>query len=376
MTLMTPSRRWLLITSSVFFMVLVALLASAGRDGKPQQAATAEPAPVDVMPVRMHNHYTKDITLVGRVESSNNALLGFELAGQVASLTIEEGHNVIAGQVLAKLDTARLQAQYQELNAAVDRAKAEEALANVSLTRLRDLLAKRLESAQRVDEAKASLEAASASVVQAQAALARIQVELQKSQLIAPFDGVVVARHVDVGSFVNAGTAVLEVQEANSLRIRVAVPPTQADQLQQGNSYRFQRNHHPFNATLSSITARRQLSTQTLDALFLPAPQTSLVSGELVSLVLSDEMAVRGSWLPLSALDSGVRGTWTLLVTRGEGLQQLEARAVSLVYTDGRNAYVSGALDENDYVVVAGTQRLVNKQAVQARLSTSAGMKE
>lgn len=366
MKLMSPSRQWLLITSIAFFLVLVVLLASAGRDGKPQQVTAAEPAPVQMMPVTLQDSYQREISLVGRVESANNALLGFELAGQLARIDVEEGQSVVAGQTLAQLDKARLQAQYQELLAALTRAQADETLAQVSLKRLQDLLAKRLESAQRVDEASARVEATVAAVAQAQAALARVEVELQKSELIAPFDGVVTARHIDAGTIVNVGTPVVELQQRDSLRIRVSVPPAQVRHLTPGNTYPFTRNGTDLNAQLVTLTERRQLSTQTHEALFQPIAEDNLISGELVGLRLSERVEARGSWVPLAALDSGVRGTWTLLVTSGEGVQQLQARAVTLLYTDGRKAFVSGALDNNDFVVVSGTQRLVNHQSVRA----------
>ena len=366
MKLMSPSRQWLLITSIAFFLVLVVLLASAGRDGKPQQVTAAEPAPVQMMPVTLQDSYQREISLVGRVESANNALLGFELAGQLARIDVEEGQSVVAGQTLAQLDKARLQAQYQELLAALTRAQADETLAQVSLKRLQDLLAKRLESAQRVDEASARVEATVAAVAQAQAALARVEVELQKSELIAPFDGVVTARHIDAGTIVNVGTPVVELQQRDSLRIRVSVPPAQVRYLTPGNTYLFTRSGTDLNAQLVTLTERRQLSTQTHEALFQPIAEDKLISGELVGLRLSERVEARGSWVPLAALDSGVRGTWTLLVTSGEGVQQLQARAVTLLYTDGRKAFVSGALDNNDFVVVSGTQRLVNHQSVRA----------
>ncbi len=368
MTKLVAPRRTLIAVAVLFFTALTLLLMSAGRDGKIQQVAVAEVPRVDVIPAVPQTSYLREVTLVGRVESAHFAVLGFELSGQIAEVLVDEGEEVAAGQVLATLDTARLQAQSAELTATLARATAEETLANISLKRISDLVSKGVESAQRLDEAKANFQATRASVAQAQAALARVEVELQKSQLRAPFAGLVVARRSDVGSFVNAGAAVLELQQSDSMRIRVSVPPDHTALLDIGQQYLFQNAGVAVNTSLTAVVKSRQLSTQTLEALFTPSSPHELIAGQIVTLALAQERQATGSWVPLSALGSGVRGTWTVLVTAGEGLQELTARAVTLIYTDGRQAFVSGALDENDYIVVTGTQRLVNRQRVDAQL--------
>ena len=71
------------------------------------------------------------LVLLGQLEQVQGYQLGFELAGQVTSILVDEGDAVAAGQVLATLDTDLLRAQRRELIAAIEQAEAALRLAKV-----------------------------------------------------------------------------------------------------------------------------------------------------------------------------------------------------------------------------------------------------
>jgi len=78
----------------------------------------------------------------------------------------------------------------------------------------------------------------------------------------------------------------------------------------------------------------------------------------------------QGSWLPVTALSNGLRGLWRVFVlgdaAQSESGTALEARVVEVVYTDGNNAFVRGALKEGDRYIVDGTHKLSPGQRVSA----------
>ena len=87
-----------------------------------------------------------------------------------------------------------------------------------------------------------------------------------------------------------------------------------------------------------------------------------MISGDLVSLTVDIPIQVQGAWVPISALASGVRGLWTLYVV--DNNQTIQTRLVSITYADENKAFVSGAVNQGDLVVVSGIHRLVPQQKV------------
>jgi hypothetical protein len=80
-----------------------------------------------------------------------------------------------------------------------------------------------------------------------------------------------------------------------------------------------------------------------------------------------------GSWLPVNALSNGLRGLWRVFVLSDGQTPKLEARVVEVVYTDGNNAFVRGALKEGDIFVNEGTHKLAPGQMVSVSHQLPAG---
>ena len=71
-----------------------------------------------------------------------------------------------------------------------------------------------------------------------------------------------------------------------------------------------------------------------------------------------------GAWLPVSALSNGLRGLWRVFVLSDGQPLKLQARVVEVVYTDGNQAFVRGALKEGEMYVNEGTHKLAPGQIV------------
>ena len=110
-------------------------------------------------------------------------------------------------------------AQMSELSAILNRANSEANLASLSLKRVVELVGKKLESPQRLDEATESVNAANAFVDEILARKQRLQVEMSKTKLRAPFDGSVVSRLVDKGTVVACGQTLFTLQQKGQLEV-------------------------------------------------------------------------------------------------------------------------------------------------------------
>jgi predicted phosphodiesterase len=91
--------------------------------------------------------------------------------------------------------------------------------------------------------------------------------------------------------------------------------------------------------------------------------------GDLIAVDLAIELNQFGVWVPISALANGVRGMWNVYVVSNEGATQVATRAVEIIYSDGERAFITGALQDGDLLVIGGTHRFVARQNVNARVS-------
>ena len=161
------------------------------------------------------------VTATGTLQPTNKVDVGSELSGIVKSVEADYNDRVKVGQVLARLDTSKLEAQVTQSRAALDSAKAKvlQAQATVLETRskltqfqkVRELSNNKVPSQSELDAAEAAFErakadeaSATAAVSQAQATLEANQTDLSKSVIRSPINGVVLTRSMEPGQTVAA----------------------------------------------------------------------------------------------------------------------------------------------------------------------------
>lgn len=347
----------------VGFGGLVALMMIAGLGNKQPENLSPEPAPVTVIDVLLQPAYSYSQRVLARVEALESSQIAFDVGGVVQSIGVEEGSVVNKGDVLATLDTARLTARKKELHASLNQAMAEQTLAQLSKDRLQSIVSKGLESAQVLDEASANVDVAKASVKQIQAQLASLQVEFQRSSIVAVFNGTVVQRHVDTGATVGVGQPVITIQTDNQLQLRASVPMKLASGLAPGDLVDFANGEA--SAMIDRFLNVQNTQTRTQDA-FLTVNDENWKgrAGQIVNLVVPVSQSASGMWVPLTALSGGIRGMWTVYVVTEEDEPRISARIVEVVYSDDKRAFISGAVEHGERIVREGTQRIVPGQRV------------
>lgn len=344
-------------------LLTTAITLRASLAGQPQTA----PLPVTTTLFQQQDSYDQALRLTGLLQARDRARLAFEVAGLLLSLSVREGEHVAPGAELAQLDTRQLHAQ--RAVAAADLASVE---ADLELARLRSERSTRLQatgaiSAQDADAARLG-EAALAS--RRQALLARldsIDLDLEKSTLRAPYDGVVAARDVDPGTVLAVGTPVLQLVSAGTLQARIGIPAGHVAALVPGERYPLHLRSGSVAAVLSAVRADLDPRTRTALAVFdLPAGAAAL-DGEIATLVLPETVAARGGWLPISALLEGERGIWTVLRLgqRDDGATVAQREAVEVLHVDGNRAYVRGSLQPGQRVIADGIHRIAAGTPVQ-----------
>ncbi|MEQ8747573.1 efflux RND transporter periplasmic adaptor subunit [Pyruvatibacter sp.] len=354
---------------AVFFM-------SGASDAVSQNADRDRLLPVEVAEVDMRDAFEAEARYAGRITASRSSNLGFERPGLLASVAVDEGAKVKAGDVLASLDTRSLEAQLAQARAQENEASARLALANVTVNRQKQLLDRKNVSEQRYDEARFNRQATAAQLAGARASIQALEVALELATIRAPYDGDIVARMVDEGTVVNAGQPIFRLLESAALEAHIGIPPETAATLNTGTIYQVDVRGQLYPAVLSQVLSEVDAETRTISAIFLvEAPLSDVRAGELARVVLTQEVREPGFWVPLEALSEGRRGLWAVYVVApddADGTQEavienagvIERRTVQLLHTEAARAYVRGTLRDGEAYVSNGTHRLVPGQRV------------
>ena len=359
----------LLILVGVSVILLMSLMMFSGFGNAQHRSPEVVEQIVDVIPLKYQDTFVKEYRAMGRIESTSQAHIGFERAGRIARVFVEDGQRVERGQIMARLDTKRIDAQILELHSALNVAKAEANLTHISVSRITALVNAKLESPQRLDDAKAADKIAKARLTQIEAQLKSLALELEKSTIKAPYTADIIARLLDEGAVVNVGQAIFEIANNTTLSARIAIPPEVASTLNIGNVYPLKVDDFKVEGELLTISSQRSLRTRTVETVFSVPNAANALVGDLIAVDLSITLDQTGVWVPISALANGVRGMWNVFVVTKEGETNIENRAVEIIYSDGQRAFIRGAIGDGELLVLAGTHRFVSRQNVTARVS-------
>ena len=330
---------------------------------------------VSYVTVTPQAEFSTNRVYAGTSRAARRAELGFKRGGEVATVMVDLGDSVAAGQLLAQLDTRALasdlrRAQSEEVLAAANRrsASAQTELAANTERRVRALRANGNVSQQAFDEAhlqyrasRAQLEVAQASLGRAQAAVEAMEVALSEAEIRAPFGGVIQARHVDEGSQIGPGSPALSLVETSKREAHIGIPESAVTSLTVGDAYTINWQNVSASAQLRSLLPEVNPNTRTVTAVFTVADQR-IPLGAVVELSLRQRVPGNGFWVPIDALTAMDRGLWGVFIIDAENIVQ--QRLVEIVHNEGDRAFVRGLLSTSDRVVATGTQRIVAGQRV------------
>jgi RND family efflux transporter MFP subunit len=381
---------------------------------------------VQVVSVELVSAYRVARSYTGAIVARRTSQLGFELAGKLNEIYVDEGDSITVGTALAMLDTEHLQtnrrlmiarraqaaAKLDELIAgprdediAAAGARVESLEAQVELLTLRTARHKKLvvSSATSQDEYEQhafglkarqaelneaqhglrllingtrteQIEAGQAVVDELDAAIADIDVDLGKSTLTAPFSGTIARRLSDDGTVVELGQPIFKLVEDQALEAWIGLPVHATQQLANESAQRIKIGGQLFDATVKGLLPEVDLATRTRTVILGLAGSAAgdVVHGQVARLQLDETVEANGYWLPSTALTKGVRGLWTCFVvvnaTRNDSVEReefrVERRDVEVMHTESNRVLVRGTLNSADRVISSGTHRVVPGQLV------------
>ncbi|WP_158665280.1 efflux RND transporter periplasmic adaptor subunit [Ensifer adhaerens] len=223
----TSLKRSLLVAAVFIPVAVVAVLKAYGRTSEaPAEEPTTPQASltVSVETVRKDTSATF-VTATGSVEAWQEATIGAEASGlRLADVFVKEGDHVITGEIVARLDSALLEAQLAEQLAAVEQARATLESAQSASARAQKLLGSKAISVESAEEKETTVKTSHAQLAQAEAAAERKEAELAQTEIRAPFDGLVSEKPAVVGAIVQNGTELMKIIRDGRIEVSVQVP--------------------------------------------------------------------------------------------------------------------------------------------------------
>lgn len=167
------------------------------------------------------------LPLSGSLAPLNQTTLKSQVTGELLSLAVREGQAVKRGEAVARIDMRNLQAQLDSQQAAVEKARADLALAKLNRDNSRKLLDDHYISQNAYDSANSTYEASVANEKLAVAQLREAQLSLDFATVRAPFDGVVSARLAQPGMKLSPDVSILSMVDLTQLELQAPAPASE-----------------------------------------------------------------------------------------------------------------------------------------------------
>ena len=192
-------------------------------------AAADSPAPISVATATVRAaDGSAAFALDGTIQPVRQATVAAQAAGNVLALAVKAGDRVKTGQLPARIDARDAQAGLARSEAGVAQAEAELRNARIHYERTRELRSQGFVSPSALDLAKTQLDAAQAAAQQAAAGRSQAALARDFTTVTAPFDGLVLATHLEAGDLASPGRPVATIYSPGALRVVVQVPSTRA----------------------------------------------------------------------------------------------------------------------------------------------------
>lgn len=296
--------------------------------------------------------FVDDVAAVGSLKSNESVVLRPEIAGRIAAIHLREGMPAAKGAVLVALDASTQAAELRQ-------AEANLALSQANHRRTEELYEKKFVSARARDEAGANLKVLEAAVALAQA-------RLQKTQIRAPFAGIVGIRNVSVGDYVKEGQELVNIEDIGALKADFRLPESYLSRLRKGQSVEVSTDAMPgqtFKGTLDAIDPLLDASGRAISLRArLENPDLKLRPGMFVRVRLAFGGERQGLAVPEEALVPAGNDNFVFRVAEGK------AQRVMVKVGQRRDATVeiTEGLKAGDEVVSAGQLKLRDGVPVRA----------
>ena len=307
---------------------------------------------------------TAPLILPGNIQADRSASIYARVDGYIKQWYVDIGDHVHEGQVLADIEAPQIDASLREAQAQLELAQANLKLAQTNSARSQQLFTNKVNSQQELDTVLATESVQQANRDNAAASLENAKQMKGYEQVRAPFDGVITARYIDVGSLVTSGSArtvqkLFDLAQSDPVRVFVNVPQSNIGRVQPGTSATVKVDEYP-NETFTGKVARDagafdQGSRTILLEVDVPNPNGRLYAGMYAHVTLSTPDPNPLVYLPDNTILIDSKGTRVATVGADH---KIHFKPVTLGRDFGSKSEIISGLNPGDVVVQNPTDDL------------------
>jgi RND family efflux transporter MFP subunit len=336
-------------------VVLVALGAMKLMSNKKEVEAklyirdASEAILVDVAQPKSHT-FESSLSFLGTFDAAHQNNVASDGSGKLIKLLVEEGDVVSTGQMIAKLDDELIQLQIQEAQLNLDNLKNDNA--RYSSLKKDNVIA------------SAEVEKIELAVKTTEVKIKQLQRQLRSTSIVAPFNGIVSKRMVDLGSMIMPGTPIVELTDISSLKLTISVPERDVLKFTKGQTIAANVDVYgdvDFNGKITQIAVQADAAHNfKIQATVQNSGTNRIMAGMYGSVSLSNSKSTTALAVPRKALIGSSKNPQVYVVRNGKAI----LTSFNAGTSDGDYIEVISGLTKSDKIVTKGQVNLQNNANV------------
>lgn len=313
------------------------------------------------------------LTLPSSLDAINITPIWARVDGYIKTFQHDIGDIVNEGTLLAEIDTPELDQQYEHAVAQLANSKALYDIAKITADRWNTLYKNDRESIskQEVDQYTANLQAAISEVTASQANVERLLKTLEFKRIVAPFDGIIIERDIDIGTLITAGSAsfhqqLFKIAKTNILRVFVDVPQRFYRTIQKGLTADVYVSEFP-GKTFKGVVARYARALDPIPRTLLTEVHIDNPDYELIVGVYADVKFLLKPdspyfLIPTSSVLIRPSGPKVAIIDHDDIVR---IKNVTLGLDHGKMMEIMSGIEENDRIVANPSDSIIEGQKVE-----------
>ncbi len=301
---------------------------------------------------------------VGTLYFNKVSNIASESSGKVESVKFESGDTVKSGEVLVQVDDKILDSKIASANAKLNVVLAELKQANKDFERFKALFQKKSVTEQEYDKSFYLVEKLKAQVEEARANITEFQIQKNKTNIKAPFDGSVITKEVEVGEWVNEGKIIAKVVNSQVVDAMFNIPEKFISSLDKNKEVKLTINGKNYNGKIYGVILEGDKLTRTFPVkVKLNLENERIYEGMQSTLLLETLKSEEALLVPRDAVIK--RFEQNVIFTNVDGVAKMSP--VEIVgYQDDKVAIKTPILKEGMKVITKGNERIFPNQPIKS----------
>jgi RND family efflux transporter MFP subunit len=352
-------------------MAAALLGAGCSKKGDDDESSNAPAAPAQVTVTQVtRSDISQILQITGTVAAVPNrdVKVSALVAGHITEMNVAEGDRVTDGEIIARLDDRTYRDQLTQAQATEAQAQANFDNAKLNAARNQDLVQRGIAARKDLEDAQTELSVTQAALRQAQAAVSTAQLQLTRTEVKSPINGLVVKKFVSGGEQVDgtAATPIAEIADLGEVEVLANVPPSDLPHLRIGEAVQLASATlagQKFTGHVIAISPAVDPQTNTGSArIRVPNPSGELRLGMFLATQIPAQTVKQALTVPAQSIYRDEDGNPRVFVVSGD---TATSTPVTLGIQTSDRVQIASGVKQGDTIILTGGYGLGDKSKIE-----------